>query len=267
MSSPRDELSPAAGDDEASAMGAEVEATHESESTKVPPPKGTKRVCGLKTKLAKLADAREKKLHLLQKLNEKALMKALGKRDADTKSKYEKWLAHTLKTIAEVKAELEEAEAEAAEAAALLARKDAAKKEAADAARDMSDQGAITLVELVLDKYARAFENNSDSVAKVWPHVHADFMAKVDAGELPATDGRSVESLRTRWVAARRTHAHIPPFTLVHPLTPFPDPRGRYERKDRAEYRLWMGIAERAASTESGVPVEELELRVTKHFR
>jgi hypothetical protein len=40
----------------------------------------------------------------------------------------------------------------------------------------------------------------------------------------------------------------------------------RFEKKERAVYRLWMAVAERAASTESGVPLEELEERVTKHY-
>ena len=92
--------------------------------------------------------------------------------------------------------ELKKAEAAAAEMAAALEKKDAAKKDAAEAAREMSDLGAVALVELVLGKHSRSFQNNSDTVSKVWEHVHADFMAKVDAGELPDSDGRSVESLR-----------------------------------------------------------------------
>jgi DNA repair exonuclease SbcCD ATPase subunit len=150
----------------------EAEAGTMAEAKKPPPARGMKKVAGIKSKLAHLTDAREKKEALLAKLHKKAQEKALSKRDADAKQKYINWLASNAKTITELNAELEEAEAAAAEAAALLAGKEAAKKEAAEQKRELSDLGAVTLVELCLGKYGKAFDNNSDSVAKVWEHVH-----------------------------------------------------------------------------------------------
>ena len=61
----------------------------------------------------------------------------------------------------------------------------------------------------------------------------------------------------------------LPSLRLTHPqaLTTIPPlPFRRYQKRELAEFRLWVGTAERAMEL-SGVPADEIEERVTSHYR
>ena len=85
---------------------------------------------------------------------------------------------------------MEEAKAKAAE------KKEKEKEEKAAAEAHMSEAGAIHLVELVF-KYSSRLCNTSDKVEDVWKHIHKDFTAAVQKGDLPETDLREVVPLRS----------------------------------------------------------------------
>lgn len=159
---------------------------------------GMKKVKGLRNRLEQLENKHERKESQVMKLIEKSRSKALKQRELELKATYEKDAASLADTILSVQNELKEAEKAASELQALEARKEFERKENAEANRAMSDAGAVALCELVLGKHGKAFSNFSDSSEKVWQHVHADFMAMVEAQELPESDGRSAAALRTR---------------------------------------------------------------------
>jgi hypothetical protein len=81
------------------------------------------------------------------------------------------------------------AEKELAEA---KARKAAAKEEVL---RPMSEAGLLCLIETRIELLRRF--NIADLSDSSWMRVRADFMAKVELGELPASDGRSAAALAT----------------------------------------------------------------------
>jgi ribosomal protein L9 len=87
---------------------------------------------------------------------------------------------------------VEEAKAKAAE----KTKKEKEEKAAADA--HMSEAGAIFLVELAFKYSGRLSNYTSDKVEDVWKHIHKDFTAAVQNGDLPETDLREVGALHSR---------------------------------------------------------------------
>ena len=70
----------------------------------------------------------------------------------------------------------------------------------------MSDNGACVLVDLVMLAQPR-MNNSSDKNDSVWASdIHVKFMKKVQKGDLPPTDGRSVQALKSRRAAVVVSH-------------------------------------------------------------
>ena len=101
--------------------------------------------------------------------------------------------------------------------------------------RNMSDAGAMMLVEIRLS-YQSRFDNTSDRADTIWAHIHSDFMKKVNDGDLPQSDGRNVQALEKRF------------------------------QTELGEFRLWAAQANRAVSY-SGVPADQVEELVRTHYR
>ena len=101
--------------------------------------------------------------------------------------------------------------------------------------RNMSDAGAMMLVEIRLS-YQSRFDNTSDKADAIWAHIHSDFMKKVNDGDLPQSDGRNVQALEKRF------------------------------QTELGEFRLWAAQANRAVSY-SGVPADQVEELVRTHYR
>ena len=125
-------------------------------------------------------------------------------------------------------------EKKAADAAA--AEKKAARDLAtAEANRPLSEAGQEVLTELRM-QFDHKFNNTSDKAEAVWAHVHKEFSAAVDKGQLPESDRRSVTALTRRYAL------------------------------EYGEFKLWCSIANRAIH-ESGVPADQVEERVEAHRR
>jgi hypothetical protein len=169
-----------------------------SKKAKTAPAPFMKKVTGLQTRLAQQREALEKNEDALGKLISKGFGKPLSKRDREAKETKEKKVAALTAQIAATETELAAAEEEAHAKAEAAAAKEALKKESDEANRPMSDMGRIKLVELVEGKYRRRFENNSDTHARIWEHIQKDFQKLVEDGELPETDARSADALRSR---------------------------------------------------------------------
>ena len=131
-----------------------------------------------------------------------AQRKALDK--AQSEWKMTQALIENKTDLLETARRLEEAKA-AADAAKVQVATDAARANAY-----LSDAGVCALVELVMAKMGR-LTNRTDTVDKVWKHIHDSFMQQVLMGLLPDGDGRPEKALRARYARAPPAHARDPP--------------------------------------------------------
>jgi hypothetical protein len=130
---------------------------------------------------------------------------------------------------------LTQAKLKAATAQAKAAAQAKQAQEREEHTRAFSDAGAILLCELRYGKYRARFENTSDTVDSIWPHIAKDIDAAVERGDLPRTDSRSAQALQKRLST------------------------------EVGEFRLWCATAQRAIV--SGAPRDRLEECVTAHRR
>lgn len=99
-------------------------------------------------------------------------------------------------------------------------RRAAAASAAGETSGRMSEQGAIKLVELKLSREAD-FANTSDKTDSVWEHLHADWMALIEKGELPQSDARKKDALISRCAARHlRLSCVAPSLTSSPPPSP-----------------------------------------------
>ena len=156
-----------------------------------------------------------------------------GKRDKLAKAKQKQEQLEELLRVAE-KA-LVDAREQAELQAAAAAAKEAAARERQEAAAALTEAAQLLLVELVMKKESR-FTNTSDTADAVWAEIHSEWSRAVERGELAAADARSVDALRARY------------------------------KTELGEFRLWCAVANRAMQ-ESGVQADEVEEKVTQHWR
>jgi hypothetical protein len=119
-----------------------------------------------------------------------------------------------------------------AEAAAARAQK---KLEQEELTKVFSAAGVLALVEIRLSLESE-FEKGAAKHKVLWEKVKDRFDALIALHDLPASDGRSAEALKTRWSL------------------------------ELGEFRLWCDKARRAIQY-SGVPADQVEERVTEHWR
>ena len=92
------------------------------------------------------------------------------------------------KLVPELDEQLQRAQADAESLAAAAEQKEKEKADREEATRSMSDAGACFLVELVLGKFAKKFENSSDTADSVWEKaVHPAFIQATEDGTLPSS--------------------------------------------------------------------------------
>ena len=105
---------------------------------------------------------------------------------------------------------LQAAERSAAEKDALEKKREELRAQKAEETRVMSDAGVMMLVQIRLS-YQLRFENRSDTTDAIWAHIHNDFMKKVTDGQLPHSDGRSVQVIRLHPLYTIPGDPHVPP--------------------------------------------------------
>ena len=107
---------------------------------------------------------------------------------------------HTKAAAAVAKLQAHKADVEAKDV--VKQRKEAAKRarheQALEQTRAMSDDGVRILCRLRLN-YQNRFDNKSDKNENIWKHLEVDFNAKIRAGGLPASDMRSLDSLKSKF--------------------------------------------------------------------
>jgi len=120
-----------------------------------------------------------------------------NKKDERKKASLRKRKAGHLAAARQLNERINNLRAEAAAASAMKAQREAAKRLKAENARAMTETGVVALVRLKLD-YQTRFDDSSNKSDLVWAHIHADIKSKVEKGELPQSDLRSVDSLRAK---------------------------------------------------------------------
>ena len=100
--------------------------------------------------------------------------------------------------FAVAKRKLEELEQLAAAKAAAAAAKVKEAKDKQEAAKYMTDNGMIALVNIRLGMQ-HLYDGKANKNDKIWDVVHTKYQAEIDAGTLPRSDERSVASLKAKF--------------------------------------------------------------------
>lgn len=128
---------------------------------------GMRKVQGISNRLAAASGQLQSKKDYVLKLSAKSVTGSLLKRELEALEKAKEKIAELEKVVPALEREKEKALQEAKALAAAAEQKEKEKSEKEEAVRHMSDAGACFLVELVLGKHAKKFDNTSDTVDAV----------------------------------------------------------------------------------------------------
>lgn len=270
MSSPDRDAAEAEVGDEAAADEAADEVVDEPAPKKAAP--GTKKIQGIKSRIAAAEVRYEKNIGYIAKVQAKVSAGTTRARDKENLEKWQSAADAATAAISALKKELSQAE----EHAAVLAQKELKAAEVAaekaEAKKSLTEAAFCAIVASKI-KYDARFANNSDTNASVWGHVLDHYRARVKVGELAATDDIStVKGIRDRCAHASPTaRAMLRP---MHHVTCLSHPWlmlffllffRRYDNEYRT-FKIWAAKANRAVE-QSGVPRDKVEEMVTDFYR